>query len=128
MTYYSNIIKKIYHMKLWNKNICLTSSRAVTTIIAIALFSSILIASAAMSIKPPLEKVTIQNSWTPTTEDIQYQDSMFQIIRYTQLEVDTINDVLNVILYKLERLEYNDGSYDSIRYVEGGNIDRSRNN
>jgi len=128
MTYHSNIIKKIYHMKLWNKNICLTSSRAVTTIIAIALFSSILIASAAMSIKPPLEKVTIQNSWTPTTEDIQYQDSMFQIIRYTQLEVDTINDVLNVILYKLERLEYNDGSYDSIRYVEGGNIDRSRNN
>ena len=115
-------------MKLWNKKICLTSSTAVTTIIAIALFSSILIASAAMSIKPPLEKVTIQNSWTPTTEDIQYQDSMFQIIRYTQLEVDTINDVLNVILYKLERLEYNDGSYDSIRYVEGGNIDRSRNN
>jgi hypothetical protein len=53
--------------------------------------------------------------WVPTEEDIQYQDSMFQIIQQTQLEVDTIKQDIDKILYKLEKLEYADGTWDSIR-------------
>ena len=55
------------------------------------------------------------NYWIPTEEDIQYQDSMFQIIQQTQFEVDTIKQDIDKILYKLERLEYADGTWDSIR-------------
>ena len=62
--------------------------------------------------------------WIPTQEDILYQDSMYTIIRNTQ------NDVINIkedIVHILERLDYVDGTYDSIRYVKGGKIDKKRN-
>ena len=52
-----------------------------------------------------------------TKEDIAYQDSMWTIINQTQLEVDTIKESIDQILYKLDRIEYEDGTYDSIRYV-----------
>ena len=62
--------------------------------------------------------------WIPTEEDILYQDSMYTIIRNTQ------NDVTNIkkdIVHILERLDYADGTHDSIRYVKGGKIDKKRN-
>ena len=73
-----------------------------------------------------VEKDTTQ-VWIPTKEDIAYQDSMFSIVEQTSHDVDTIKAAINDILYKLERLEYGDGSWDSIRYEEGGSIDQRRN-
>ena len=69
---------------------------------------------------PPTNK----EMWIPTEEDIAYQDSMYTIILNTQSDIDTIKDN---IVYILERLEYKDGTYDSIRYVKGGKIDKRRN-
>jgi len=46
------------------------------------------------------------------------------IIQSTQ---DDINDIKNDIVHILERLDYADGTWDSIRYVKGGTIDKRRN-
>ena len=62
--------------------------------------------------------------WIPTAEDILYQDSMYTIIRNTQNDV---TDIKQDIVLILERLDYADGTYDSIRYVKGGKIDKKRN-
>ena len=72
------------------------------------------------------EKVETQEEkmWIPTKEDIAYQDSMYQIIQSTQ---NDINDIKQDIVFILERLDYEDGSWDSIRYVKGGKIDKRRN-
>jgi hypothetical protein len=65
-----------------------------------------------------------EEMWVPTKEDIAYQDSMYVIIRNTQ---NDITDIKKDIVYILERLDYEDGSWDSIRYVKGGKIDKRRN-
>ena len=62
--------------------------------------------------------------WVPTQEDILYQDSMYTIIRNTQNDVTDIKEDIVLIL---KRLDYADGTYDSIRYVKGGKIDIKRN-
>jgi hypothetical protein len=62
--------------------------------------------------------------WVPTEEDILYQDSMYTIIRNTQNDVTDIKEDIVLIL---ERLDYADGTYDSIRYVKGNKIDKNRN-
>ena len=54
--------------------------------------------------------------WIPTKEDILYQDSMYTIIRNTQNDVTDIKEDIVLIL---ERLDYVDGTHDSIRYVKG---------
>ena len=110
-------------MKLWNTNVCLTN-RVCILLITGVLFSTIVLASVwpeeIIAIKePPTEEM-----WIPTAEDILYQDSMYTIIQNTQSDIDTIK--ANII-YILERLEYADGSYDSIRYVKDGKIDKRRN-
>ena len=71
------------------------------------------------------EKDTTQ--WIPTKEDLAYQDSMFHIVDQTSRDLDTIKADIDRILYKLERLEYSDGSSDSIRYEEGSAMDIKRN-
>ena len=38
-----------------------------------------------------------------------------------------INEIKQDIVFILERLDYEDGSWDSIRYVKGGKIDKRRN-
>ena len=48
-----------------------------------------------------------------------------EVIRNTQSDLDTIK---KEITYILERLDYDDGSWDSIRYVKGGKIDKRRKN
>ena len=49
---------------------------------------------------------------------------MYNIIQNTQ---NDINEIKKDIVYILERLDYPDGSWDSIRYVKGGAIDKRRN-
>ena len=111
-------------MKLWNTNICLTS-RISLMVITVELCSTLVIAGVW-----PKEVVKVINDkkkvepWKRTGEDIAYQDSMYQIIQSTQRDIDTIKQN---IIYILERLEYADGSYDSVRYVKGGKIDKRRN-
>ena len=110
-------------MKLWNTNICLTSPITIMVIV-ILLFSTIIFANVWS------EKIIIEETkgndkmWIPTKEDIEYQDSMFSIIQNTQNDV---TDIKEDIVHIIERLDYVDGTSDSIRYIKGGPIDKKRN-
>ena len=112
---------------MWNKNICLTNKKTIFVIVII-LFCTLALASVLggpenIVVKeiPPENK---EEMWIPTEEDIAYQDSMFKIIQTTQNDIDTIKQE---IIYILERLDYADGTSDSIRYVKNGKIDKRRN-
>jgi len=115
---------------MWNKNICLTSRKSI--MIMIILFVSSLVLAGVLYTPehiveieetPPVNNEETE-MWVPTEEDIAYQDSMFQIIQNTQ---DDITEIKEDIVFILERLDYEDGTYDSIRYVKGGTIDKLRN-
>ena len=112
-------------MKIWNTNICLTSKVSIKVILLI--ICSILLLAFSYSTTPKKEVLVIvgEEPWKPSEEDIAYQDSMYSIIEQTQLDVDDIKFSIEGILYKLDRLYYEDGSWDSIRYVEGGKIDKA---
>jgi len=73
-----------------------------------------------MDIPQPVDS---SNIWVPTKEDIAYQDSMFCIVEQTSQDVDTIKKSIEHILL---RLEYKDGTYDSIRYVRKNKENQSR--
>jgi len=111
-------------MKLRNTNICLSSPISIMVIV-ILLFSTIVLANVW-----PKEIIIVEEGsdeeqmWVPTKEDISYQDSMFSIIQTTQNDVTDIKEDIVLII---ERLDYVDGTYDSIRYVKGGKIDKRRN-
>ena len=110
-------------MKIWNTNICLTSPISIMIMVAL-LFSTIVLANVWTEEIVKTENNTEDKMWIPTKEDILYQDSMYTIIRNTQ------NDVINIkedIVHILERLDYVDGTSDSIRYVKGSKIDKKRN-
>ena len=110
-------------MKIWNTNICLTSPISIMIIVAL-LFSTIVLANVWTEEVVVVEDKSEEKIWIPTKEDILYQDSMYTIIRNTQ------NDVTNIkkdIVHILERLDYVDGTSDSIRYVKDGTIDKRRN-
>ena len=104
-------------MKLMKTNVCLTSRTSIMIIVSLLL--STLVFASVYKNTPVIEE--------PSAEDIAFQDSMYAIIERTQLDLDTIRSGIDKILYKLERLEYPDGTYDSIRYVIGGKIDKLRN-
>ncbi len=102
---------------------CISSSTCIL-ILALVIFSTIAIASmynssyilngsSSIDSIPQYDSVEV---WIPTEEDIQYQDSMWTIINETQKDVDIIKEDIEVILYKLERIEYPDGTWDSVRY------------
>ena len=110
-------------MKLWNKNICLTSPISVMIIVSL-MFSTLVIASGVMYKEKVVKIETVEEMWIPTKEDIAYQDSMYSIIQNTQ---NDITDIKQDIVYILERLDYEDGTWDSIKYVKGGEIDKRRN-
>ena len=125
-------------MKFINKifciNICLTSRKSLM-VLAGLLISTLLIAGVLYEpedIKPIVEPIieqpevseTNEEIWVPTKEDIAYQDSMYTIIKNTQ---NDITEIKADIVYIIERLDYPDGSHDSIRYVKGGKIDQIRN-
>ena len=114
-------------MKTWNTNICLTSKCSIKVILIVV--CSILLLAFVYPQIPPKE-LTIElgaEPWKPSKEDIAYQDSMYSIIEQTQLDIEGIKSDINGIIYKLDRLYYDDGSWDSIRYVDGGVIDNRRN-
>ena len=114
-------------MKIWNTNICLTSPVSIMIIVTLFL-STIVLANVwteeevVVIIKK--NDVKEEQMWVPTKEDIAYQDSMYTIISNTQ---NDITDIKKDIVYILERLDYVDGTSDSIRYVKGGKIDKRRN-
>jgi len=114
-------------MKIWNTNICLTSPVSIMIIVTLFL-STIVLANVwteeevVVIIKK--NDVKEEQMWVPTKEDIAYQDSMYTIISNTQ---NDITDIKKDIVYILERLDYEDGTWDSIRYVKGGKIDKRRN-
>ncbi len=110
-------------MKIWNTNICLTSPVSIMIMVAL-LFSTIVLANVWTEEKVKVEGDTEDKMWIPTKEDIAYQDSMYTIITNTQ---NDITDIKEDIVYILERLDYEDGTWDSIRYVKGGKIDKHRN-
>ena len=114
-------------MKIWNKNICLTSPTSIMIIISLFLCVTVLAnvwgkEEVVVIIKK--NDVKEEQMWVPTKEDIAYQDSMYTIIANTQ---NDITDIKEDIVYILERLDYDDGTWDSIRYVKGGKIDKRRN-
>ena len=110
-------------MKFWNTNICLTSPISIMIIVSL-LFSTIVFANWPKEVVVEIEKNDEEKPWIPTKEDIAYQDSMFSIIQNTQ---NDITDIKEDIVLILERLDYEDGTWDSIRYVKGGKIDKRRN-
>ena len=110
-------------MKFWNTNICLTSPISIMIIVSL-LFSTIVFANWSKEVIIEEVKVDEEKPWIPTKEDIAYQDSMFSIIQNTQ---NDITDIKQDIVLILERLDYEDGTWDSIRYVKGGKIDKKRN-
>ena len=110
-------------MKLWNKSIWLTNRLCVLITIGV-LFSTLVLASVWPNKVEVIIAETEEKMWIPTAEDIAYQDSMYTIIESTQ---NDLNDIKDDIIFILERLDYEDGTYDSIRYVKGGTIDKKRN-
>jgi len=71
--------------------------------------------------------------WTPTVSDIAYQDSMYQIINKTERGLDDISNTIDKIILKLDRLYYDDGSWDSIKlydsiHIKNLNAYREKNN
>jgi len=106
-------------MKLWNKNVPLTTCIIMTITL---FFSTLVLASVWPAEIVVEEEETV--AWIPTAEDIAYQDSMYNIIQSTQNDITGIKEDIVLIL---ERLDYEDGSWDSIRYVKGGVIDKRRN-
>ena len=108
---------------MFNKGICLTSRKSILVIVVV-LFSSFVLANVWPEELKESVEVEEDEMWVPTEEDIAYQDSMYTIILNTQ---NDISDIKKDIVHILERLDYEDGTYDSIRYVKGGKIDKRRN-
>tara|TARA_R110000851_G_scaffold36863_2_gene95741 strand:- start:625 stop:960 length:336 start_codon:yes stop_codon:yes gene_type:complete len=111
-------------MKLWNQNICLTNRTSLMVIISLFICGVVLANVWPAEIIIVKDLTTKEEVWIPTAEDILYQDSMYTIIRNTQ---NDITDIKEDIVHILERLDYEDGTYDSIRYVKDGPIDKRRN-
>jgi len=113
-------------MKLWNKCVCLTSRPSIMVIISLLLSTLVLASVWPEEVIEIIEEGSedTEKMWVPTAEDIAYQDSMYQIITSTQ---NDLNEIKKDIVHILERLDYADGSWDSIRYVKGGTIDKRRN-
>ena len=78
------------------------SNISIIAITCIVLFSVMLIGS-VMSDHTTRED--IPQGWIPTEEDIAYQDSMWNIINQTQMEVDTIKESIDHIINRLDEIE-----------------------
>jgi len=96
---------------------CITlTNKNILTIAMVCIFSTVLIGSVINVSNSEIDICkTDENMWIPTQEDIRYQDSMYQIIHQTQLEVDTIKDQMLIIIDKLDRMGIADGSKDSTK-------------
>ena len=102
------------------KRICVTPRKVILVIVTFLIsgfilanvFSTSAVSTVIVKENDPTE---VDGMWIPTEEDIAYQDSMWTIINKTQSDVDTIKKDIDKILYKLDRLEYEDGTWDSVR-------------
>lgn len=65
----------------------------------------------------------VNNYWVPTDEDILYQDSMYQIIKETDSNMDTINQGMTRIIKKLDVIIYENGRSDSVKLYEDKHIE-----
>ena len=65
----------------------------------------------------------VNNYWVPTDEDILYQDSMYQIIKETDSNMDTINQGMTRIIKKLDVIIYENGLSDSVKLYEDKHIE-----
>ena len=92
--------------------------------VIISLFLSTLVIASVWPDKIIVVEVVEEVAWIPTAEDIAYQDSMYTIIKSTQ---NDLTDIKEDIVHILKRLNYADVTWDSIRYVKGGAIDKRRN-
>lgn len=97
-------------------NTCI-SSTMIVLIVALVLIGTMAIASILNVEESSIDMIPqeVEQVWIPTADDIEYQDSMWQIINRTQKDVDIIKEDIEDILYKLDRIEYSDGTWDSIR-------------
>ena len=100
-------------------NTCI-SSTTIVLIVVLVLIGGMAIAS-IIGLNEPTES-SIDNIpqdsvqvWIPTEDDIKYQDSMWTIINRTQKDVDIIKEDIDHIIYKLDKIVYEDGTSDSIR-------------
>jgi hypothetical protein len=64
----------------------------------------------------------VNNYWVPTDEDILYQDSMYQIIKETDSNMDTINEGMTRIIEKLDVIIYENGLSDRIELYEAEHV------
>jgi len=127
--YKCNIFKGICICKRKEKCVigrCITlSSESILTIAMVCIFSTMLIGSVIHVSNSKIDICkTDEDMWIPTKEDIAYQDSMYTIIQTTQ---DDITEIKEDIVIIIERLDYEDDTSDSIRYVKNGPIDKRRN-
>jgi hypothetical protein len=60
----------------------------------------------------------VNNYWVPTDEDVLYQDSMYQIIKETETDMDTIHIGMARIIKKLDIIIYQDGPSDGIELYD----------
>jgi len=95
-------------MKKWNTNICLTSKCSLKVILTITCIILILAFTYSNSFEETSSIRIKKEPWIPTQEDIAYQDSIYNVIEQTQLEVDTIKFAIEGIIIKLDKLYYND--------------------
>ena len=99
------------------------NSMTIVGMVLIGISVTMLIATYAMPIDRSSEPSTAivpdsMQVWIPTKEDIEYQDSMYQIIMDTEKAVDDISQTVDKIIIKLDRIYYKDGMYDSIAITD----------
>jgi hypothetical protein len=78
------------------------SNIGILAIVCIVLCSVMLVGSVMNDHKT---RKDIPQGWIPTDEDIAYQDSMWNIINQTQMEVDTIKESIDHIINRLDEIE-----------------------
>ncbi len=89
----------------------------------VGIVAIVFVLAMANAMEPTVTEPEQVHYWTPTVDDILYQDSMFQIIEATQINMDTINKGMERILLKLDVIIYENGLSDSIKLYDQKHVD-----
>ena len=108
--YKCNIFKGICICKRKEKCVigrCITlTNKNILTIAMVCVFSTMLIGSVINVSNSKIDICkTDEEMWIPTKEDIEYQDSMYTIIRNTQSDLDTIKLQVKQIIERLNHYD-----------------------
>ena len=108
--YKCNIFKGICICKRKEKCVigrCITlTNKNILTIAMVCVFSTMLIGSVIHVSNSKIDICkTDEEMWIPTKEDIEYQDSMYTIIRNTQSDLDTIKLQVKQIIERLNHYD-----------------------